>query len=384
MHIAAFAQYVPFPTDNLQLWLRADSVGLTDGRVSRWFDLSHNRYEIVQTNAAARPTLSSDLLNGQPVLTFNGAQQLVGQALPLLNQNWTFFVVARTFAKTGSEQLLVGNGASGGGTNRYRLGIDCFASTNHTPTPTSWAGQINNNTFHIIDFECRNDELRGIFRINNNLVATIAYNAAFGNNTGNLKIGAYDNPTTLSLNGQIAEIIAFNTVDSTLRSQVYSYLYNKYALTTVNLGLDIHSYSFADTAINTAYNHNFVSYLWSTGETDSVIHVSKPGKYWVTVTNAFGYSSSDTINVFYPEPAQLRDTTICAGDAIVWSTGLDGPYTYLWSDGSTESSIEITTAGEYFVTITDTLGFSWKSDTITVKVDSFPVTAIIYHLPFII
>ncbi|MBO7144471.1 MAG: PKD domain-containing protein, partial [Salinivirgaceae bacterium] len=178
------------------------------------------------------------------------------------------------------------------------------------------------------------------------------------------------------LNGQIAEVIAFNTVDSLLRKQVYNYLYNKYALASVSLGLDIQvPYGFADTVITTAYNPGFVSYLWSTSETDSVIHVNKPGSYWVTVTNAFGYSSSDTINVFYPEPAQLRDTTICAGDTIVWNTELDGTYSYLWSDGSTESSIEITTEGEYWLTITDTAGYSWKSDTITVKVDSFPVTA---------
>ena len=302
MHIVAIAQSLPFPAENLQLWLRADSVELTDGKVSRWYDLSPNQYEIVQTNAAARPTFLADALNGQPVLTFNGAQQLVGQPFSLLNENWTFFVVAKTIAKTSKEQLLIGNGATGGGSNRYRLNIDCFSSTNHTPYLTSWASQINDNSFYIIDFECRNDKRRGLFHVDNNLVATISYDAAFGYNSGSLKIGAYDNPLHQSLNGQIAEVIVFNTADSSLRSQVAEYLANKYfpeRNASVSLGLDIHvPYGFADTAITTAYNPNFVSYLWSTGETDSVIHVSNPVSYWVTVTNAFGYTSTDTINVF--------------------------------------------------------------------------------------
>ena len=379
MHIAAFAQQpLPFPTDNLQLWLRADSVELTDGKVSRWYDLSPNQYEIVQTSAAARPAVAENALNGLPVLTFSGSQQLVGQSLPLLNQNWIFFVVAKTIAKTGNEQLLIGNGATGGGTNRYRLNIDCFASTNQTPYLTSWASEIEDNTFYIVDFECKNDERRGKIRINNDLVSTISYNAAFGNNAGTMKIGAYDNPTHQSLNGQIAEIIAFNTVDSTLRCKVNEYLVNKYfpeQNLSVSLGVDIQvPYGYTDTAITTAFNTTFTSYLWSTGETDSIIHVNKTGKYWVTVTNAFGIVSSDTINVYYPEPVQLHDTTICAGDVLTWDAALNGPYTYLWSDGSTESSLAITTAGDYWITITDTLGFKWYSDTITVSIDDYPLT----------
>ncbi|MBR5167227.1 MAG: PKD domain-containing protein, partial [Salinivirgaceae bacterium] len=78
--------------------------------------------------------------------------------------------------------------------------------------------------------------------------------------------------------------------------------------------------------------------------------------------------------VYYPEPPQLYDTTICAGDVLTWNAALNGPYTYLWSDGSTESSLDITTAGEYWLIVTDSAGFKWYSDTITVAVDSFPVT----------
>ena len=217
----------------------------------------------------------------------------------------------------------------------------------------------------------------------NLLINENAYAGDFGNIDNNIpfKIGGdvYIStavPSKNWLNGHIAEIMAFNRIDSSLRNQVYHYLLGKYSA-QVTLGLDIRiPYGFADTAITTAYRPDFTSYLWSTGETDSIIHVNKSGKYWVTVTNAFGYTSSDTINVFYPEPAQpFSDTTICAGDTITWDTNLDGPYSFLWSDGSTGRSVEITTAGGYWVEITDTLGFKWHSDTLIVEVDSFPVTA---------
>ena len=90
MHIAAFAQSSPFPTDNLQLWLRADSVELTDGKVSRWFDQSPNQYEIHQTDDAARPTVTENALNGQPTLAFNGTTSYLigGDILDLGTDSW--------------------------------------------------------------------------------------------------------------------------------------------------------------------------------------------------------------------------------------------------------------------------------------------------------
>ena len=99
MHVAAFAQSAPFPTDNLQLWLRADSVELTDGKVSRWYDLSPNQYEIVQTNAAARPTIIENALNEQPAVTFNGSSTYLtgGDILDLGTDSWLWFVVAKKY-----------------------------------------------------------------------------------------------------------------------------------------------------------------------------------------------------------------------------------------------------------------------------------------------
>ncbi|MBO7433678.1 MAG: hypothetical protein J6U13_08020, partial [Salinivirgaceae bacterium] len=92
----AVAQSLPFPTENLQLWLRADSVELTDGKVSQWYDLSPNQYEIVQTNAAAMPAAAENALNGQPVMNFRLQDFLYGgDVLDLGTDSWSFFVVEK-------------------------------------------------------------------------------------------------------------------------------------------------------------------------------------------------------------------------------------------------------------------------------------------------
>lgn len=391
MHIAAFAQSSPFPTDNLQLWLRADSVELTNGKVSRWFDQSPNQYEIVQTDDAARPIVSGDALNGHPALVFNGSSNYLmgGDILNLGTDSWTWFVVGKY-----NNGNLTGDRAPIflGKYNRnnmwgkqpvWKLGKDLrLLFLSGTTNSIDVYSNITSNAFHIFSYDVanRNTNSNAVYA-NNTLCKSNIYSGDFGNIINNdlFKIGHLNITSAVAkgnyLDGQIAEIIAFNTIDSALRNQVYSYLLNKYSA-QVNFDQDIHvPYGFADTAITTAYMPDFISYLWNTNETDSVIHINKTGEYWVTVTNGFGITSSDTINVYYPKPEQLADTTICAGDTLVWNAALNGPYTYLWNDGSTESSLEITTAGEYYVTITDTAGYSWKSDTIMVAVDSFPVTA---------
>ncbi len=380
MHIVAFAQIVPFPSENLQLWLRADSVGLTDGKVSRWYDLSPNQFEIVQTNAAAMPTVSNDAQNGLPAVVFNGSPNFLtgGDILDLGTDSWTWFVVAKQNDK-GIYSSYIAKTSYGPGNGRYSFNSRCIFYHTKSGVETlltdysEWEIAIWEND--------RTENCNRLFR--NGIIGNASSIPDYDMQSSyDFLVGYYSTnaPAITYFNGEISEIIAFNTVDAYLRNKVYNYLVEKYfpgfMESVVMLGLDIHvPYGYGSSAITTAYKTDFVSYIWSTGETDSIIHVSKPGSYWVTVTNSFGYTSCDTINVYYPEPMQLRDTTICAGDTLVWDAALNGPYSYLWSDGSTESSLEITTAGEYYVVITDTAGYSWKSDTITVNIDSFPVTA---------
>ncbi|MBQ6275431.1 MAG: hypothetical protein IJK62_01835, partial [Bacteroidales bacterium] len=64
--LITYSQESPFPAEHLQLWLRADSVEITEGKVSRWYDLSPNNYVIQQTTASSRPSVNESAINDNP------------------------------------------------------------------------------------------------------------------------------------------------------------------------------------------------------------------------------------------------------------------------------------------------------------------------------
>ncbi|HIA13024.1 MAG TPA: PKD domain-containing protein, partial [Flavobacteriales bacterium] len=114
------------------------------------------------------------------------------------------------------------------------------------------------------------------------------------------------------------------------------------------------------------------------GDTTQTLVVTQPGMYWVEGTDTFGYKSIDTIHVsFYVN--SLIDTNLpflCAGDTLLWDVPLDTSlYSFLWSDSSTDSTLQIYQAGTYSVVVTDTGGCAFYSDTNIVFIDSFPLTA---------
>jgi hypothetical protein len=96
---------------------------------------------------------------------------------------------------------------------------------------------------------------------------------------------------------------------------------------------------------------------------DSTILIAPAGTYTATITDAGGCitSVSSTLNDPAPIVANSSSTnSTCAtcadGSAGVSPTGGNSPYTYLWSDGSTTSSIVNALPGTYNVTITDANG----------------------------
>ena len=380
---------------NLQLWLRADNVELNDGKVSRWYDFSQNNYVIQQTDESARPTINRNALNNKPALIFNGTSTYLtgGDILDLGNDGWTWFVVGQY---NNGNQTGVNSPIFLGKYDRYNgwatqplwtLGKEIWLIFwNPTQNQLNFSSNITSNYFTFFCYEIleRIKKSSTIYNNNENIISNV-YNGDFGDYSNSLsfKIGqsvmSSTAPNGNFLNGQIAEIIAFNTVDSTLRNQVYDYIYTKY-VATVSLGLDIHTTSFCDTAITTAYNPEFISYLWSTGETDSVIHVSQSGHYTVTVTNSFGVTSTDNINVYFPEVLQMQDTTICTGDTIIWNTKLpQNAYSFQWYKDSlpygNAQSVQIFEAGAYNCIITDTLGCTFATDTMHLSIDNYTNTA---------
>jgi hypothetical protein len=98
-------------------------------------------------------------------------------------------------------------------------------------------------------------------------------------------------------------------------------------------------------------------FLWNTGEDDQSIVITEQGEYSVTVTDDDGCESSAgiTIDEGAAVVAQLVVTgeqDLCAGETVTLSVSdaasFDG---FLWSNGATSSSITVSAADDYSVTV---------------------------------
>lgn len=93
------------------------------------------------------------------------------------------------------------------------------------------------------------------------------------------------------------------------------------------------------------------TYQWSTGAASPTITVSVGGTYWCKVTDANGFSGSDTIVVEvidFPTVDLGIDRDFCEGALL--DAGNPG-LAFLWSTGATTQTIDVTTSGSYSVTV---------------------------------
>ncbi len=107
------------------------------------------------------------------------------------------------------------------------------------------------------------------------------------------------------------------------------------------------------------------SFNWSNGSSQKDITNVFAGEYEYVVTDANGCSFSQTVTISQPEAISVSFDVVnstCLGDTdgSVRTTvsGGNGPYTYVWSNGSTASDIINVQGGTYNVTITDASGCS--------------------------
>lgn len=144
-------------------------------------------------------------------------------------------------------------------------------------------------------------------------------------------------------------------------------------LPVVNIGPDTSVCPGAGYTLN-AGNPGY-DYLWNDSTRNQVLLPLPPGSssYWVEVSDSFGCTSTDTAVIsFLPGPfIQLpADTVLCDGDSTQLFAGNPG-YNYLWSTGSTASSIWVSQAGDYSVYISDTSACD-ATDTITISTGVLP------------
>ncbi|MDD3860195.1 MAG: T9SS type A sorting domain-containing protein, partial [Bacteroidales bacterium] len=118
-----------------------------------------------------------------------------------------------------------------------------------------------------------------------------------------------------------------------------------------------------------------IEYLWNTDETTQDIEVTETGTYSLTVTNEYACERSGDIyvefnNFIVPNLHTSDSIYACEGDVVTLDPqeGIE----WLWSDESTESTLDVETSAWYYVTVTVTGGCE-GSDSVYVLFHSLPL-----------
>ncbi|HRG20830.1 MAG TPA: gliding motility-associated C-terminal domain-containing protein [Saprospiraceae bacterium] len=103
--------------------------------------------------------------------------------------------------------------------------------------------------------------------------------------------------------------------------------------------------------------------LWSTGVTDTLLQEVVPDTYYVSVTNASGCTTQDTLTLEPPLSSMVISGLINANTSCSQPNGsitmvilFANDVSYLWSTGDTTPVINGLAAGDYSVTVTDSIG----------------------------
>ena len=109
-----------------------------------------------------------------------------------------------------------------------------------------------------------------------------------------------------------------------------------------------------------------LNYKWQDNSNAASFTVNQPGKYWITATDSYGCSGSDTINLLtMPQLNISEDTTLCQGETLKIQVN-NAFSNYLWNDNSTNNYFETNKNGTYWVKAS--LDGCERIDTINVNV----------------
>ena len=117
----------------------------------------------------------------------------------------------------------------------------------------------------------------------------------------------------------------------------------------------------------------FTNFVWGNGATTPTITINQPGVYMLQATDSLGCNASDTFSVSTDVITSTvsKNIPLCQGTTLQ-ITASGGFVRYIWSNGSTQPSTTITSAGTYTLTVIDTVGCQ-ATDTTTVVSVPVPV-----------
>ena len=123
---------------SLALWLDADDVStitLNGSNVSQWNDKSGNGRNVSQATAANQPTYTPSGLNGRPAVVFDGVNDYLAAASPLIGTTHSLFFVFTPTIENAAGSVF--GQWSAGQTGRFLFIV------NHNSGGTTEAGKLN-------------------------------------------------------------------------------------------------------------------------------------------------------------------------------------------------------------------------------------------------
>jgi hypothetical protein len=219
------APFAPTDIAGCKLWLKADSLALSDGAgVATWTDSSGSGNN-VSSSGFTQPIYKTNIVNGLPIVRFNGTNTAFRVAVDVSVTDFTVFVVFQT---TGDGMILASNAVNN---QVFRVGqsgnntIYFFDNVTIPPFPESSTLVTSRASWNL-----------GCTRRASSAVTFFEKGVARGSGTAGAAvglgaIGCLVSVSALFVSGDIAEIIAYNSALSpTDRASVETYLLGKYNL----------------------------------------------------------------------------------------------------------------------------------------------------------
>lgn len=213
----------PDTISDLEAWYQADSLALSDNDpVSTWTDSSGNGRNVTQAGAA-RPTYKTNILNGEPVVRFDGVDDYLSLAQSFISGNdWTIIAVSKSTSGTG---VVASNDASG---NRGWVFWRGTTGGNFETNGTGGTVYTTGSGYNIVT-------VRGGIEIYVDGGINASAVRSIPSNTATFEIGRRTFGEKLT--GDVAELIIYSKKLSLLeRAQVETYLSSKYGISVTETG----------------------------------------------------------------------------------------------------------------------------------------------------